>query len=763
MAVSHRAAVPFAILALMLLSSAQEPPKLTLATVLARGPALQATLPEVLWLPTGHTATVVKTHADGNQTLHRFGDGKVQDDVLADARTVRTLLGGKGDGPAKFPPLSWLDDKTLRFELPNAVWRWQPGTDKAERVLAWAASAGDDAPGHAIAPGDERVVYRRQQQLWLQERSGRLRQLTFDGSADIVYGGAAHRAEFGISTGLFWSADGRFVAFSREDQRGIAPYPYQDLTTLPPQPVAGRYPMAGRRQARVQIGVLDTSDHSLQWLEHDPDEDIFWTNVTFARDGTLTVARVGRGQDRCELVRYDARSGKRLATLLTEQDAEWVEPEHGPTFLPDGGFLWWSSRSGHRHLWRHDADGGNATQVTKGSFDVQRLLALAADGKAVWFEAAGEDPRQLHLFTAAIDGSSVTQVTRERGTHHASLSPDLTWAHVVWSNLETPPTGRLLECASGNVVPLPAPDDPLAKMALPVQRLFQVKADDDTVLYGHVALPPDLAEGQRCPVLLYVYGGPHVQLVTDQWLGGAPLWLQAFAAEGYVVCRLDNRGTPNRGIAFEQSIHRRLGVLEVQDQLRAVEWCKQQPFVDPARIGVHGWSYGGYMTLRLLLAAPTTFACGVSGAPVTDWAMYETGYGERYMDTPAENPDGYRLSSCLPFVDQLQRPLLLVHGTDDRTVMWSNTLAFVDACIEKGKQIDYFPYPMQKHGLTGKHRVHFLNLLHDWLARHLRPGERLVEKPPEKAPAAEPAKDEGKKDDKAAEKKGEAKKEGGGR
>lgn len=756
MLVPFRSVVPFAVLLLAALSSAQEPAKLTLATVLGKGQSLVAPLPTVSWLPTGHQAFVVKTDGDGNQTLHAVAEGKVADAVLADAKVVRSRLGLPGEGPAKMPPLAWLDERTLRFELPTAIWTWQLGAEQAQRVLAWEASEADDAPGHAVAPGDSAVVYRARHQLWLQERSGRRRQLTFDGSPDLVYGGAAHRAEFGITRGLFWSADGRFLAFSREDQRPIAPYPYQDLTQVPPAPVAGRYPMAGRAHARVRIGVLDTTDQSLQWLEHDPDEDVYWTNVTFGPNATIVVARVDRSQSRCELVRYDARTGKRQATLLTEQDAEWVEPEHGPVFFEGGAFLWWSSRSGHRHLWRHDADGGNPVQVTKGAFDVQELLGLADDGKQVWFQAAGEDPRQLHLFVAATDGSSIQQLTRERGTHRIALSPDRQWAHAVWSNLETRPTSRLVELANGNTIVLPAPADPLANTPLPTQRLFQIKADDDTVLFGHLALPPDLAEGQRCPVLLHVYGGPHVQQVTDQWLGGMPLWLQAFAAEGYVVVRLDNRGTPNRGIQFEQAVHRRLGSLEVQDQLRAVEWLKQQPFVDGARIGVHGWSYGGYMTLRLLLAAPTAFACGVSGAPVTDWAMYETGYGERYMDTPLENPEGYRAASCLPFVDQLQRPLLLVHGTDDRTVMWSQTLAFVDACVQQGKVIDYFPYPMQKHGLVGKSRVHFLNLMHDWLGARLRPGERLIEKPPE------PPKDAEKKEaPKAEEKKDQA--PGGGR
>ncbi len=737
MPVSSRAAVPFAAVAALGIAaaaSAQQPPKLTLAFAAARGKELAVVPPRTLWLPGGHQATVVRTGLDGSETLHRVADGKVADDVLADAKVLRALLGVATDGPAKFPPMAWRDDTTLRIELPAAVCCWRPGSDQVERTLAWT----DGATAHALAPGDERVAFVRERQLWLQERGGRLRQLTFDGGADVVYGEAAHRAEFGIERGLFWRADGRLLAFSREDQRGIAPYPYQDLRTMPPTPAAGRYPMAGREHARVRIGVCDTADHGIVWLDHDPAEDVYWTNVTFGPDDSIVVARVNRGQDQVELVRYDARTGRRLATLLVERDAEWIEPMRGPTFLPDGGFLWWSSRDGHLHLWRHDADGSNPRQVTKGAFDVQQLLAVSADGSALWFEASGEDPRQRHLFVAASDGSRVEQLTRERGTHRAALAPDRQWAHVVWSNLETPPSARLVELATGATVALPPSHDPFAGMALPQQRLFQLKADDDTVLFGHVALPPDVADGQRCPVLLYVYGGPHVQLVTDQWFGGAPAWLQALAAEGYVVCRLDNRGTPNRGIAFEQSVHRKLGTIEVQDQLRAVEWLKAQPFVDPARIGVHGWSYGGYLTLRLLLAAPATFACGASGAPVTDWAMYETGYTERYMDLPAENVDGYRLASCLPLAEQLQRPLLLVHGTDDRTVMWSHSLAFVDRCIAAGKQLDYFPYPMQRHGLTGKHREHFLLLLRDWLARHLRPAERLVAEPKQPPPAEPP-------------------------
>ncbi len=744
MQVSSAAFQSLLFVAVALAARAQDPPapppppkeRLTLATVLARGAALAVPLPRVVWMPNGHTATLVVANGAGEEALHRFADGKVGD-AIVDAKTLLTSIDAPPKGPARFPPLRWIDDTTLRVESGSRVFHWRVGApaaapapddknpppDGRTPVLQWPeVDTGDDAdasPLLAVAPDDRHAAAVHTRQLWLHGRDGRSRQLTFDGSDDVRYGTAAHRAEFGIDRGLFWSTNGRFLCFSREDQRPIAEYPYQDERTAPPHAVHGRYPMAGSPHARVRLGVCDTEDYSVQWLEGDADADVYWTNVTFLDDGTLAVALVNRGQDHMDLVRFDCSTGRRVGTLLQEHDAEWVEPEHGPTFLPDGTFLWSSPRNGNHHLWRFGKDGAVLAQVTKGAFDVQRVRGLTPDGKHVWFEASGEDPRQLHLLVAAIDGSEVRQLTRERGTHRADIAPDGTFAAVVWSNLETPPTARLLDLASGAVTPLPQPADPLAKFALPTQRLFQIKAEDDTVLYGHVALPPDLADGQKCPVLLYVYGGPHEQLVTDQWLAGAPLWLQTFAAEGYAVCRLDNRGTPHRGIAFEQAVHRRLGVLEVNDQLGAVEWLKQQPWVDAERIAVHGWSFGGYMTLRLLLAAPTTFACGVSGAPVTDWRLYETGYTERYMDMPAENDAGYTVSSCLPFAERLARPLLLVHGTDDRTVVWAHSLQFVDRCVAAGKTLDYFPYPGQRHRLVGKARPHFLTTMHDWLGQRL--------------------------------------------
>lgn len=695
--------------------------ELTLERVLSAGPLLAPPPPQVLWVPGGHLGSYTVTDSRGNQAMYMLqaDRGPIPG---ATAALALAALGQKPKGALdRFPPCSWQQQGTLRFELDDRVVTWAGRRRKVETLLEWPASESDpllaDSSLHSTAPGDARVAYVRGHQLWIGERDKTTQQLTNDGSPDIVYGAAAHRAEFGITSGLFWSPDARWLAFSREDMRPIAAYPYQDLNAEPPAPGHGRYPMAGRVHSRVTIGVCDTTTGGVRYLEHVPLTDDYWTNVAVTNAGKVFVTRVNRGQDSLELVRYDAASGKPERVLLREQDREWIEPEHPPTFLDDGSFLWWSSRDGHRHLWLYTKDGGPRHQVTKGDFDVQILLGV--DAEHVWFQAAGADPRQLHLFRAPLAGGDVEQLTRGRGTHSASLSPDKQRAFITHSSLEQPPRCYILDLGPDEIEQLPPIHDPLADTRLPLQQFFEVTASDGTTLYGHVAIPPNRRDGERCPVLLYVYGGPHAQLVTDRWLGGAPLWLQALAAEGYVVCRLDNRGTPNRGIEFEQAVFRRLGMLEVDDQLRAVAWLGQQPFVDSARIAVHGWSYGGYMTLRLLLLAPDKFACGISGAPVTDWRMYETGYTERYMDTPAENANGYDDASVLPLAGRLQDPLLLVHGTDDRTVMWAQTLRFVDRCIDAGKDLTYFPYPMQKHGLVGRDRAHFLRLLRAFLHRNL--------------------------------------------
>ncbi len=719
---SHLVVFPFlAALLATSLPGQEQRPRLDLEQALRLAPALQQGPPPTQWTPDGSLARLDRSgDAAANHRLLRLRPG-AEPEALCDARTVLAALGTPvaDDADAAMPDWRFVTADTLRLNHQHAVYHWQLGAARAERRLALPAEAEDAV----FANGDQRVAFRLRHDLHVLDRERGLRRLTWDGSPDLVYGGAAHRAEFGIQQGLLWSGDGRRLLFYREDQRGIAATPLLDSRAEPPQPVPGRYPVAGSRHSRVTVGVFDAADQSLRWLEHDSDADRYWTNLAFTPDGTqILVALVERGQDRLELVRFDATTGRRGPTLFPESDPEWVEPEHPPRCLPDGRFLWLSPRDGFRHVYLYDQDGRQLAQVTRGAFDVQAVLGLDQAGTGLWFHAAGEDPRQRHLFHASLDGQHIQQVTRERGWHDCRLSPRGDAALDTWSSHTQPPTQAVVELATGAATPLPADPDPLAGLELPGQRFFQVRTAEGIVLYGHLLLPPGLQEDRRHPVLLYVYGGPHVQLVQDRWLGGAPPWLAALAGEGYVVCRLDNRGTPNRGSAFEQAIFRRFGDLEVQDQMLAVEHLRTLPFVDPARIGVHGWSFGGYLTLRLLLAQPDAFACGISGAPVTDWALYETGYTERYMDTPQENPDGYRAASCPPLAGRLKAELLLVHPSDDRTVLFAHSLRFLDACIDAGTYPRFFTYPMQQHGLRGADRSHFLRLLKRFLDERLRPG-----------------------------------------
>ena len=715
--------IPFLLASgLSALATAQQPPQLTLDDVLTRGPSLAMTLPKVLWFPAGHDGTAVLTADDGSQTMHRLEADQPAAEPWFGVAEVFAVLPTKGDkAPKRFPPMSWVDEDTLRLLHDDSIWHWDVGSKDAARILSWPDASGTMLE---LSPTRSHAAVRSEHQLFLHDRVGEKHQLTFDGSEDIVMADAAHRAEIGITKGTFFRADGRYLAFYREDQRPITKYPYQNVLKHPAELRHGRYPMAGRPHSVVRVLVCDTETYQVATLEADDDLDLYWTNVCFGPDDTVYVTLVNRGQDHLELTRFDAKTGKKLGVVLREHDREWIENEHPPTFLKDGTFLWWSSRSGYRHLYHYSADGKMLRQVTKGDFDVLSVQHLDADERNLWYQASGDDPRQLHLFCASLQEDKVEQITVERGSHQVFLSPDAERAHVFWSNLETKPRASILNTATKGSVVLPSPKNPLDGFTLPKQQFFEVAASDGTVLYGHVALPADLKPGERAPVIHYVYGGPHAQLIKDQWFGGAGTWLQSLTGSGFIVCRLDNRGTPNRGIEFEQAIHRHLGTIEVEDQLRAVDWLRQQAFVDPSRIGVHGWSFGGYMTLRLMLLHPEVFACGISGAPVTDWAMYETGYGERYMDSPQENPDGYEASSCLPIAGQLKNPLLVVHGTDDRTVMWSHTLRFVDACIAKGVQLDYFPYPQQLHGLRGPHRKHFLQKLEAFFERHLDPKDR---------------------------------------
>ncbi|MGE0145677.1 MAG: prolyl oligopeptidase family serine peptidase [Planctomycetota bacterium] len=642
-------------------------------------------------------------------------------------RAALRAAGSNIEEGGSVPPFDFVSADTIRVVTADGVFHWKLGSDQAERILLTFPAAR----ASAIAPKDAAVAGIVDDDLFVRARDGVARRITWDGAhEELEYGLAAHRAEFGIQSGLFWSPDGQRLAFYREDKRTIAPYPYAEVLGEAPAPIHGRYPMAGDRHSRVQVGVYDVGEQSVRYLESRRDEDTYWTNVTFSTDGnSIYVALVHRNQSQCDLVEFDAISGKERRVLLSESDPEWVEPEHGPRFLADGTFLWLSSRGGFRQLWRHAADGAVLWPETTARFDIRSILAIAPDETRLWIEGSGEDPRENHVFEVWLGRPdppiSLSARAKEkcvtswgRGWHTATVRADGTILDTM-SSLQTPDMVSVLPPEGGRWI-LGAAADPYARFAVGRQEFFTVQTGDGATLHAHAILPPYPDPLRKSPILLYVYGGPHVQLVRNVFGGGASPWLHYMASRGYVVIRCDGRGTPGRGIEFEQAIFRHLGELEVLDQLAAVDTAaKLFPFADRERVGVHGWSYGGYMTLRLMTMSPTTFRCGVSGAPVTDWTQYETGYTERYMDTPTENPDGYASAAVLPYVDRLAGRLLLVHGTNDQTVMWSHAMRFLGAAIAADKLVDFMAYPMDLHGLRGASRVHFQRLMTRYFEEHL--------------------------------------------
>ncbi len=696
---------------------------LTLDHVLGRGGSLSPTgLRGLQWHPDGKRVTWVERAKGGSRLVAEPIAGGAREvllrnKALRDAWKAAELPGR----PSVSGALTWIDADTLRCAQGANVYRIHLDPLRIEPVLATGVRGVNPI---AFAAGDAFVSYVKDHDVWVAGPDGTPTRVTRGGSDDVTYGVSVSRNEIGIRDGMWWCPNARRLAFYKEDRRQIPRYPYADFRPTPASAVYGRYPMAGGKDSIVYVGVHDTAGGETVWLDTDPTVDEYLTNVTWAPDGkTIYVVHVNRDQNVARLIAYDATTGARGDTLLTERDEQWVEPEITPRFLPDGSgrFVWFSRRDGYRQPYICAADGTVGPRLMTGDYDVLSFVEFTEDGKAFDVVTTGPDARQRHLYRIAVDGGE-TPLTKGRGCHRATVSPDGRHVLDTHTSLELPLAVDVTTIDGTRVRRVHEADNPLAKFRTGTHRFFGIESTDGHALHGHVIFPPDAKPGGNYPVIHYVYGGPHAQLVTDTWLGGRGrwmVWMHYMASRGYVVIRVDNRGTPNRGIEFEQAIHRRLGQCEVDDQVAALEWLHGLGLTDRTRVGVHGWSYGGYMTLMLATKAGKHYKAAVSGAPVTDWKYYEVGYGERYMDTPKSNPEGYKAARPASHLDGLKARLLVVHGTADDVVMLQNTVDFVDRCIEEGVEVETMIYPGQRHGLGGKSFAHFLRKMTRFFDREL--------------------------------------------
>ena len=526
----------------------------------------------------------------------------------------------------------------------------------------------------------------------------------------VVSGQFFARNEFGIDNGIFWSPKSTYLAFYQKDQTEVADYPLLDITETPGKLVNIKYPMIGQKSEKPRVGIYNLASKKTVFISPRGNQDDYLTNLSWTPDEKyVLIAELNRGQNDMSLNVYDAQTGTFVRTILTEKSEKWVEPEH-PAFFPSdnsNNFVWISEKDGFNNFYYYSIEGKLIKQLTQNKFPTREIIKSNAAGTEIYFKATGDNPTNMLVYKVDLKGKQ-TLITKDQGVHTVTISNDGNWFFDEYSNHSTP-SKSLLYNKNLKSKTLLESKNKYEGYEIGTSEIKTIKsADGTTDLYTRLIKPSNFDPNKKYPVLVYVYGGPHAQLITNSYLDGANLWMYWMAEQGYLVFTVDNRGSDNRGFAFESVVHGRLGVNEINDQMKGVDYLKSLPYVDGNRLAVHGWSYGGFMTTSIMLRKPDVFTVGVAGGPVTDWKYYEIMYGERYMDTPAENQKGFDEANTLNYVKDLKGKLLLIHGTSDDVVVMQHNFALIKKFVEAEKQVDFFAYPMHKHNVLGKDRVHLM-------------------------------------------------------
>ena len=574
-------------------------------------------------------------------------------------------------------------------------------------------------------PQSRATAYVENHQLFVTDADGKKHQLSTDGSREIVYGQSVHRNEFGIDKGTFWSPDGNKLAFYRMDQSMVADYPQVDIFPREATYEPDKYPMAGMTSHKVTVGVYDLKTDKTVYLQAGDPTDRYFTNIAWSPDSkTVYMLELNRGQNDCRLVSYDAVSGKKIAELYRETSDKYVEPQNPIQFLPWDAtkFILQSQKDGNNHLYLFDTNGKELKQITKGEWVVMEVLGFNKKQKTVIIEANKEHPLHHRLYSVNMNGA-IKQLETVDGVHNAVLSPS---GNFLIDRFSTPTRPRVIDVVDINQktphhTNLLEADDPWAGYQQPIFECGSIKAADGvTDLYYRMVKPADFNPEKKYPTVVYVYGGPHANNVQASWHWASRSWETYMAQKGYIIFILDNRGSQYRGRDFEQATFHQLGQIEMQDQMKGVEFLRTQPYVDMNRLGVHGWSYGGFMTISLMTNYPDVFKVGVAGGPVIDWKWYEVMYGERYMGTPENNPEGYAKTSLLTKAKNLKGKLQIITGYNDPTVVPQHCLSFLDACIKAGTQPDFFAYPGEPHNMRGHASVHLHERITQYFEDYLK-------------------------------------------
>ena len=568
------------------------------------------------------------------------------------------------------------------------------------------------------------IAYTLDNNLFFANKDRKNTAVTAIDDKNIVSGQSIHRQEFGIYKGTFWSPKGTYLAFYQKDESNVTNYPLVDETTYPASLTNIKYPMAGQGSEKAKIGIFNAITQKTIYLNIDTKDEHYLTNLSWTPDEKyVLVAEINRGQNHFWYNRYDVTTGEKVNTIFEEQNDRWVEPEHDAVFLPKSTsvFLWMSERDGFVNLYLYNTSGELINQVTNFKFVIKSILGFDETGTNIFVDATGVDARNSHVFKVDLKSGKSTNITPISATHDVKLCNNGSYLIDNYNSLIIPREISIVNTTTSKATNIFKAENPLKDYKLGTTEFVTLKSNEGIDLYGRIIKPANFDANKKYPVLVYVYGGTHTQLVTNSWLGGASMWMDWFSTQkDYIVFTLDNRGSENRGFAFESIIHRKTGEAAMEDQLIGVDYLKSLTYVDGKRIAVHGWSYGGFMACSLMLRHPGVFTTAVAGGPVTDWKYYEVMYGERYMDTPQENPEGYESSRVPKYIENLKGKLLIIHGSVDPTVVPQHSMTLLKEAVDKKVQIDFFTYPMHPHNVRGKDRVHLMTKVLDYVVENNR-------------------------------------------
>ena len=650
---------------------------------------------------------------------------KENDLIFTDAKTkkiVRTIsfesLQKQYPDLKSFPRLQEISSTEFTFGIENGIEKF----NYIFNTKSNSVSYDENAQNTEYNSKAKAIAYTLDNNLFVATTSNSKIAVTEIEDKNIVSGQAIHRSEFGIYKGTFWSPEGNFLAFYQKDESNVTNYPLVNMNTYPASLKNIKYPMAGQGSEIAKIGIFNLTTQSTTYLDIDTSDEHYLTNLTWTPDEKyVLVAEINRGQNHVWYNRYSVETGKLVNTLFEETNDKWTEPEFDAVFLPKSttNFLWFSERDGFMNLYEYTTEGKLVKQLTKFNWVVTGVLGFDKDAKNVFITGTGSDARESHTFNVNLKTGKHTKLTKENGTHYTQISTSGTYLLDNYSNLTTPRKTDLIDTKKEKSTSIYTAENPLKEYNLGTTEFITLKGVGGTDLYTRVIKPANFDQSKKYPVLIYVYGGPHAQMVTNSWLGGASLWMPAFATlENYIVFTLDNRGSANRGFAFESIIHRNLGNAEIEDQLTGVDYLKSLNYVDSNRIAVNGWSYGGFMTTSLMLRNPGMFTTAVAGGPVIDWKYYEVMYGERYMDTPQENPEGYEKAKVHNYIKNLDGKMLIIHGSIDPTVVPQHSMTLLQEAVKQKVQIDFFTYPMHEHNVRGIDRAHLVTKMMNYIVEN---------------------------------------------